>query len=223
MTVKLFILGLPGSGKSTVSRYIDDYLKKQHKDWFTTRINDYDILYKMFKADTEGKFGSTKNHEGFDIFDLSVFDTALGEMEEEARHLIPTMKSTALITMELARNDYIQSFKQFKRDFLQDAYFLFLTADIKICKKRIIDRVANPKTEDDHFVSGYIFEAYYDKTDRDDGLRLSANLQIEYGINDQKIKIIENNGPFQDILETINQFIDFILKQEGGDLVATNS
>jgi thymidylate kinase len=222
MAVKMFILGLPGSGKSTVSRYISDYIKKQGKDWPTRRINDYDVLYKMFKADTEGKFAPT-SHEGFDVFDLSVFDTALREMEKEAQHLISTMKSTALIIMEFARNDYLQSFKQFKRDFLQDAYFLFLNADINICKKRIVERVANPKTEDDHFVSGYIFEAYYDKTDKDDGLRLSTNLQTEYGINDQRIKIIENNGAYEDILEKINQFIDFILKQEGGDLVATNS
>ena len=94
---------------------------------------------------------------------------------------------------------------------------------LNICKKRIVARVANPKTEDDHFVSGYIFEAYYDKTDKGDGLPLSANLQTEYGVNDQKIKIIENNGAYEDILEKINQFIDFILKQEGEDLVTTNS
>jgi len=217
----MFILGLPGSGKSTVAHYIDDYMVKQYQNRSTKRINDYDILYKMFKVDIEGKFGPT-SHKGFDVLDLSVFDTALREMEKEARSLIPTMKSTALIIMEFARNDYLQSFKQFKRDFLQGAYFLFLNADINICKKRIGARVANPKTEDDHFVSGYIFEAYYDKTDKDDGLRLFIHLQTEYGINDQKIKIIENNGAYEDILEKINQFIDFILKQEDGDLVATN-
>lgn len=217
----MFILGLPGSGKSTVAHYIDDYIVKQYQR-STKRINDYDILYEMFEADTEGRFAPT-SHRGFDVLDLSVFDSALRKMEKEARALIPTMKSTALIIMEFARNDYIRSFEQFTHDFLQDAYFLFLNTDINICKKRIIDRVANPKTEDDHFVSGYIFEAYYAKTDKDDGLRLSAHLQTEYGINGYRIKIIENNGPYENILEEINEFVAFILKQGGNNMITTSS
>src|SRR2546423_14210229 len=100
----MFILGLPGSGKSTVAHYIDDYIVKQYQNGSTKRINDYDILYKMFKVDSEGKFAPT-SHKGFDVIDLSVFDTALREMEKEAQHLIPTMKSTALIIMEFARKD----------------------------------------------------------------------------------------------------------------------
>src|SRR5437588_3452056 len=105
MAVKLFILGLPGSGKSTVSRYIDDYVKKQHKDWSTKPFNDFDILHRMFLTDTEGKFRPT-NYNGFDVLDLSVFDEALRQMKKIASSYIQTGKNAELIVFEFACNDY---------------------------------------------------------------------------------------------------------------------
>ncbi|GAC1387014.1 MAG: hypothetical protein NVSMB33_16570 [Ktedonobacteraceae bacterium] len=41
---------------------------------------------------------------------------------------------------------------------------------------------------------------------------LPPNFAEEYGIDKQRIKVIENDGLYQDILEEINQFIDFICK-----------
>jgi thymidylate kinase len=218
MAVKLFILGLPGSGKSTISRYIIDYVQQRHKDWLPIRINDYDILHTMFLADTQGRFGRTE-HGGFDIYDLSVFDMALREMEQKASELTHTAKKKELIMIEFARNDYIQAFRQFSFDFLQNAYFLFLDADMDTCKQRIHDRVDNPVTEDDYFVSDYILETYYSKDNHE---HLSASFKAAYRIDAQRIKVIDNKGGYEDILEKINQFIDFIFEQEGGDLLTTN-
>src|SRR6266566_1512781 len=59
MSMKLFILGLPGSGKSTIARHVIDYVGRQKSDCHTVRVNDYGILYAMYKADTEGKFSPT--------------------------------------------------------------------------------------------------------------------------------------------------------------------
>src|SRR5258708_21892648 len=42
MPHKIFILGLPGSGKSTMSRYILKYMQRYLDEYSATRICDYD-------------------------------------------------------------------------------------------------------------------------------------------------------------------------------------
>ncbi len=39
--VKVFVLGMPGSGKSTIGRHIVERAKQQHQEWMITRFNDY--------------------------------------------------------------------------------------------------------------------------------------------------------------------------------------
>ena len=51
MLVKLFVFGLPGSGKSTVARHIVDHVQRDYKNWSAQRISDYNILHKMFLQD----------------------------------------------------------------------------------------------------------------------------------------------------------------------------
>src|SRR6266516_2567586 len=209
MPVKIFLLGLPGSGKSTVARYITTFVRD--RGCFATRINDYQILHKMFRDDIDGKKFRPTAHDGFDIIDLSVFNTSLQEVERTACHLISSAKKKEVILIEFARNDYCEAFKLFSRDFLQDSYFLFLDADIETCKRRISERVANPITDDDYFVSEYIFDAYYCKDNRH---YMCSDLKTDYGIDDQNVKIINNADPQQDSARMIDQFVGFILKHE---------
>lgn len=220
MTVKLFNLGLPGSGKSTTSRHIVDYVKHQHKVQSAHSINDYEILFEMFEADIYHKqFIPTKEYIGFDVVDLTACDTALKRIEIKALDAIRHGNKPDLIVIEFSRNDYNQAFKQFNQSFFQDAYFLFLEADKDICKQRIRDRVANPRTKDDHFVSEFIFQSYYDKYS---GHHLLSSLNTTYGIDGTKIRVINNNGQFEDTLAKINEFIDLIFEQEGNSLVITS-
>ena len=96
MTRKLFLLGLPGSGKSTVARKI----KEKYTNLSIQHISDYDILYAMFQKDTEskgGKFAPTK-YGGFDVLDFSILDLALQKMEREVVKFIhPTKKAELII------------------------------------------------------------------------------------------------------------------------------
>src|SRR5947209_1277866 len=163
MSVKSFVLGLPGSGKSTIAHYIKLYLKKKHLNWSTQHISDYDILYAMFQEDKKNKgdkFVPTK-YDGFDVLDFSIFDLALQEMERQVVEFINSNKKVELIMIEFARNDYKHAFRQFSSSFLQGAYVLFLRADTDICKQRIRERTDHPSSKEDHFVSDYIFSAYY--------------------------------------------------------------
>jgi dephospho-CoA kinase len=208
MAVILFILGLPGSGKSTVFRHIENYVIQQHAKTIS-RINDYDILLHIYQNDNEKKFRPTKKYEGFDIIDFSVLDDALQKIHDDADKLIKSLPNTHLVAIEFARADYKLAFNHFNYSFLQDSFFLFLDVDILICKQRVRNRVIHPKTIDDHFISGHIFNSYYSK---DSKQYIFSNLKQDYQLDDNKIKIFDNNGPEDDFIEPINQFIDLVLK-----------
>jgi adenylate kinase family enzyme len=202
MAVKLFILGLPGSGKSTISRYILSYAGDRL--WSTAHINDFAILYEMFKEDTQGQFKSTA-YGGFDILDFTVLDTALGELEQKVRAHITSAKLEEIVLIEFSRNDYEKALQQFSQEFLQDAYFLYLSVDLEICKRRIRERVAKPNTVDDFFVSEYIFDAYYNG---DNGKDLPQILKRNYGIDRLKTRVINNSGSQEDFSTLINEFVE---------------
>ena len=215
MSVKLFILGLPGSGKSTVARYVIDHVGRQKSDYYTARVNDYNILYAMYKADTEGKF-RLAGSDGFDVLDSSVCDSALKTLEQEANKAEQTINNHVqavfkpmLILIEFARDDYRWAFQQFSPDFLQGAYFLFLDARVELCKARIRERVAQPRTPDDHEVSDYIFDSYYDKKSAH---ILSSTDIADHGVERHRVKVLDNNGAFDDIRGEVESFVDAIVK-----------
>lgn len=209
MAVKLFVLGLPGSGKSTVARNISTFLNV--RNWETTRFNDYAILQKMFRDDTKGKQFKPAKHAGFDIFDFTVLDMALQRLELEIKEYISSTKSNEIILIEFSRNNYRKAFRQFSHEFLHDAYFLYLDVDTKTCKKRIRERIANPGTDDDFFVSEYIFRTYYNK---DNGRHIPRFLKRNYKIDKQRVIIIDNNGPLESSATRINWFITTICSLE---------
>src|SRR2546423_1930885 len=139
MTVKVFVLGRPGSGKSTGARIIVS--NAQRRGWSVIRINDFDILKEMFQADIHHERFLPAAHGGFDVIDFSVLDTALEEVERRVRDQMFGI-GKKLITIEFARDDYSEALRLFSCDFLQDAYFLFIDAHIETCIQRIHRRVA---------------------------------------------------------------------------------
>lgn len=205
MAVKLFILGLPGSGKSTVARHITTYLNGRGRE--STRVYDHVILQKMFLVDTEHRHFNRADHGGFDVLDFTVLDVALQKLEQQVKTYITSAEPEEIILIEFARNDYQKAFRQFSQAFLQDAYFLYLDADIETCKGRIRKRIANPRTEDDFFVSEYIFSAYYSE---DNGQDIPQILERDYGIGRQRVVFIDNNGSLQGSTAQINRFVDII-------------
>jgi adenylate kinase family enzyme len=217
MAVKLFILGLPGSGKSTIARHIAKYARD--RQWTTTHISDYAILYEMFQEDTQGQFKpADAKYGGFDVLDHAVFDTALRKLEQKVKAHISTAILEEIILIEFSRNDYEKAFQQFSKEFLQDAYFLYLKVDLEICKRRIRERVAEPNTPDNHFVSEYIFSSYYSG---DNGNHLPQILERNYGINKPRVRIINNSGSQGGFYTLINELVDSIIVFEAHRLRET--
>jgi hypothetical protein len=195
MIKKVFILGLPGSGKSTAAFYMD--MIARDNSWTTIHIKDYDILYEWYQKDIEQLRFSHAPYGGFDVHDLKVFDEALQEVERRVGLLEKKARGEdKIIIIEFSRNDYYKALSWFTAPFLHDAYFLFVSTEIPTCKDRIYKRAANPTTENDHFVSDYIFEVYYNKDSRQyttSDLNTMCDVNGEpYDIDTEKVTIIDN-------------------------------
>jgi len=194
MVIKLFIFGLPGSGKSAASRHIEHFAVENK--WLAKRFRDYSILYIMFLAEGERKrFHSTK-YDGFDVLDHTAFDEAL----EKLNHRIeqrekPANGNKELLIIEFSRDDYCMALRFFVSQPLQDAYILFIDADINTCKQRIKERVIKPqaeRTEDDNYVSEFIFDTYYERDHRHYLESVASQLREQFGIPADHIHVIHN-------------------------------
>ena len=161
--MKIFVLGLPGCGKSTAVHHIRSVAAKEG---FTVRsYNDYTILREWFEQQPDGPAFSRADNDGFDIHDLTVFDTSLKELEQRILREVTSDKE--FIIVEFARNDYVHALEQFSPSFLENSCFLFIRAENTTCKKRTRKRAIHRTSSDDHFVSDYIFDTYYFKSIND--------------------------------------------------------
>ena len=208
MTVKVFILGRPGSGKSTSAHYIAKLTES--RGWSSIHINDYEILRKMFQADTEHKQFWPTACDGFDVLDFSVLDTALKEVERRVQEYTLSSRNE-IILIEFARDDYDSALKQFSRNFLQDSYFLFLDVDINTCLRRVHERVANRTKADDHpSLSDASFRIYYGKDNRD---YMYYKFKKQYHIS-KSVEIIDNTGSLENFTRKIEPFVNVIFSRE---------
>jgi len=212
MLVKLFILGRPGSGKSSAAGIIATIA--QCRGWITFHINDYDILKEMAQADSAQKIFHLTEHGGFNVRNFSVLDVALRELEKRAQHL--SLEQDTLIIIEFARDDYSKALKWFSPGFLQDAYFLFMHLDLDTCVERIQKRITytytDPPISDNHYVSEEIVRGYYHKDNRQ---YIEDSLKTDYGIM-KLIRIIDNSGSLLELLDNVLWFLDIIFWQENG-------
>lgn len=214
MTTKLFIVGRPGSGKSTAAQHISRIVREQHWDVKRTHIDDYPILQKMTKSLPE-KF-HLKENGGFDALDPSVLDVALLQVEQMVRAIEDDGRER-LVTIEFARDDYASAFKLFHPEFIQGSYLLFMHANIETCLRRIHSRVAFPTCVDDHpSFSDEIYKVHYSN----DNLEYIRSLQRERQFGFERINIAMNEDSpdilktaLPDILKTaLEELVDAILQ-----------
>ncbi len=213
----IFVLGLPGSGKSTAARYIEMLARDYSRTPYL--LQDYRILYEMSLADREGiRFSSTLHdgYDGFDVHDLSAFDDALRELVRQLQEKERTFETNEVNIIEFARDDYCKALELFTPALLTDAFFLFIDADVETCKWRIKARVENPQTPDDHYVSEYIFEAYYNRDHRQYLTTTAACLTEHFHIAEERIKVVDNtNGVTrQAFLSQVGELVSPILREQ---------
>ncbi len=197
MVSKLFLLGRPGSGKSTIRRYITKLAQRQFLSPYP--IYDYKILHNMCMTDLSHTRIRPTEYGGFEVLDFSILDTALHVIERKVekalnRHLLELPR---IAIIEFARNDYLQALSQFAPDFLQDAHVLILESDVDTCLDRIDRRIKYPEYEDDTFVPANIMEEYYQNDSTRDNVR---EIQETFGLNNRQIQLMRTDSPRDEFL-----------------------
>jgi hypothetical protein len=207
MGATVFVLGRPGSGKSTAAHYLSELARR--RNFSPLFLQDYDILYKMFLAEPE-KFRPT-DCGGFDVLDFSVLDSALRQLEISVQASLAVGQADIAV-IEFARNDYRAAFSLFNPTFLQESYFLFIDSDLEECIRRVRKRVTEPSLPDNHFVSEHIMRTYYGG---DDWEYMAHEFEREFGIRN-KVVVTRNGGPIGMLLDEVSAFAEEIFRREFG-------
>lgn len=163
MFVKVFVLGRPGSGKTTASNYIKK--RAEENGWIVNRSRDYNLLYDMFTHDVEQRRFRPTEHDGFEIVDPAVLDEVLYSLKEKIMFKVASEVEKEMLLVEFARDDYEKAF-EILGAVLSCANILFVDADIDICIERIHKRILNGINPDKHFVSDFIIKGYYGRDSR---------------------------------------------------------
>jgi gluconate kinase len=207
MSVKVFVLGRSGSGKSTVACRIIELA--QRRSYQARRMKDYHLLYKMYQEDTTGDNFQPAAHGGFHVKNYAVFDKALEELEEDVTRKI-SEDPDDIVTIEFARGSYNDAFRKFSPDFIQNAYFFFVDAGVETCIERIGKRVTDPPTSDHHYVPEEIMRKYFDKNNWS---YMSDEFKRDYRIN-KEVVLYYNTGSIEDLYAQVDLFAETIFANE---------
>jgi predicted ABC-type ATPase len=214
MIVKSFVVGHPGSGKSTVVRRLDHLAKLRMCR--TVNLQDYDILREMFLKDSRHEKFYPTEYDGFNILDYSVCDIALKRLEEK---LLEEIKLHAqigtqmplFVTIELARDDYRMAFRQFSPGLVRTSHVFFVDADLETCIERVKKRFV-PSSQDRHYVSEDTMRSYYCK---DNWYYMSTQFQAEFEIM-KEVVVYRNTGQLPELFVKAGNFADAIFNSEFG-------
>jgi len=207
-----FLLGRPGSGKSTAARLIQ--MLAHDLGWLIHSTNDYEHLEEMFLQEEkelipskERKFSPSgpPEYNGFDVKDFSVLDTVLETMAEKVQEekLASSAEEKKLYLIEFARKDYSCALQKFGDDLLQDAHLLYLDAGVETCIDRVRKRVDCQPDSYNHFVSENIMRNYYGEDDWSDQF---LSLPLHGGMCVKAIKI-DNSASIDDLKCQVEQIV----------------
>lgn len=209
MVEKIFLLGRPGTGKSTLAQILEPIAKEN--GWSTRHLYDYKYLHDMFlqeirdNAPDEDRFFRQKGPKACQGFDVragkfKVLDTVLKQMAdrvwiEEQNHSDENM----LLLIEFARKEYVRALDIFGYEILKGAHLLYVKLGLDDCIARVQKRanIHRLRTEYDHYVSEDIMTGYYGKDDWSEG-QLS-----KYFDHLRSIKVtneeLDNSGTYQEL------------------------
>jgi hypothetical protein len=221
MSLKVFILGRPGSGKSSVAQFIQVFAN--NREWSAQHIYDYTLLQALFLQEISANipFDQRKFRprgpealQGFDVVDYKIFDTVLYRMAERVSVLEQISSGDKqLLLIEFARDNYENALGIFGNACLQNAFLLYINLDLETCIKRLVQRVGDG-LKFSHFVSEDIMRRYYFRDDWLDG-RLGPYLQFLQGHGIQTYPLeIGNQGSIDQLRKQVRNISERYLLRE---------
>ncbi len=206
MSVIVFAVGRPGSGKSTAVRHMMDLAKLN--SFSTIHIRDYTILKGMSEGEEHKAKFRANEREGFDVVDLCAFDIALDQLMLYIDNLEQS-KEYDVIFIEFARKTYKDSFEKLNRCLSNNYYILFVEAQLETCIKRIDERTTTLRGPDHHFISDEIMMSYYNV----DNLHSMNDMFAEQlGLSYSRLKAICNDSSLKKLKKEANDYAQTIFQ-----------
>ncbi len=198
MVCKVFILGRTGSGKSTAARLLAEVA--QQSGWSVEAFNDYPFLREMFMTNPGKRFRATE-HDGFEVLDLSVYDEAIAGLLQSVQNYRPATDKT-LLTIEFTSNNYARALESFEDEFVRDASFIFIAADLKTCLKRIDKRTLYPITRDDYYVIETVLLQHY------------PSPYMPPNVHGEKVTFMNNMDSLEELETKVKEMVSMLSGQE---------
>ena len=212
MVETVFLLGCPGSGKSTSTHCIEMIARDENEKLSVERFTDYQILDDWFQADKECRRFRPSKHGGFDILDDLVYDEALAVMIDKVLEC-KSLKAHDLLVVDFARADYRSAFDLLGKNLIQNSLFLLFHTEIATCIQRIQERVRTATSFDDHFTSEFVLETY----DRPNYIgSIVTMLEENYQVEERRIRIINNSSKHskEDLYRQMSEFVEDLVHRK---------
>jgi len=169
MPFVLFIIGRPGSGKTTIARKINEDLPSAGVYLRISHISDLEHLRKVFNSNDGGvrRFEKTEDG-GFFILDATLYDEALVDLSAQ---VLRERSNKDLLIVEFARRSYLHALEVMSSRGVQPNLIAYVNVDYEIALERNKLR-STQSTGDRHFVSEKEMRETYTTDDHEELLKL---------------------------------------------------
>ncbi len=221
-TTKVFILGRPGSGKSTVAQLLK--ATAQESGWDTRHMYDYKHLHDMFQQEIDDNLPVENRvfrqrgpaaSQGFDVINFQVLDTVLKRMANEVQAEEQDQSgANKLLLIEFARREYARALDMFGHEVLYGAHLLYIKLDLEDCIERVHQRLVEGRSasEYDHFESDELMRGYYGEDDWSSGQFSEYLDYLRSDGMDMKLEELDNYGTREELSRKVEEFFHKITR-----------
>ena len=224
MVEKIFLLGRPGTGKSTIAQVFEKIARGN--GWSTCHLYDYKYLHGMFQQEMNDNLPEEERCflqrgpeacQGFDVRKgkFKVLDTALKQMADDIWVKEQNCSDEKLLLLiEFARKEYICALDIFGYELLKGAHLLYVKLGLNDCIERVEKRasVHRLRSEFDHYVSKDIMMGYYREDDWFD-VRFSEYLDYLHSV-DVMGEELDNSGNVQELESKVEKIFNKLINPQ---------